>query len=587
MSIGPRQPRQLGKYELQTRLGHGGMAEVWKAFDPHLQRYVAIKIMRTELSHDPDFIERFEREARLIASLNHPNIIKIHDFQVSQPPESEIPTAYMVMDYVKGQTLADYIRSTSRRGNIPSWEDIVYLFALTSRGLDYAHQKSMIHRDIKPANILLDQRPLTAKAMGEPILTDFGVARLQNVQTGTVVGSLVGTPIYISPEQALGQHSDWRCDLYSLGIILYEITTGVTPFRGDTTIAIIMQHVHELPTPPTLINPQITQSVSEVILKSIAKRPEDRFDSAMAMTTALAQALNIRVPGLQSTPNTSAISLSGPTIQPTPHLSSTPPGLTPGKSLPNTRHPIPASEEPVRPETLRPALPGKTNTHVMPLQLTNTPDVSFPANALATPNQTSVQVASSPAAKSPVASSPQQIQHTQPWFKHISKRSIILVAILIIVFIGASLGIYALVPRTPATPTSPIVGRIVFTQSANAAGNYDQIQIDLHNVPAPPSGYVYYAWLVGVTLENSPAHWKLPYNNGNLHLDHQSYIGHANLLTPGTTFLITKEQANGSPVVPYTDPSARLYYAQVTGSSTTGFDIRPCPTDTTSKVCQS
>jgi serine/threonine protein kinase len=567
MSTGPQQPRRLGKYELQTRLGHGGMADVWKAFDPHLQRYVAIKLIRTELMHDPDFSERFEREARLIASLNHPNVVKIHDFQVSQPPESETPTAYMVMDYVKGQTLADYIRSTSRRGNIPSWEDIVYLFTLTSRGLDYAHQKGMIHRDIKPANILLDQRPLTAKAMGEPILTDFGVARLQNVQTGTVVGSLVGTPIYISPEQALGQHSDWRCDLYSLGIILYEVTTGVTPFRGDTTIAIIMQHVHELPTPPTLINPQITQAVSEVILKSIAKRPEDRFDSAMAMTTTLAQLLNIRVPGLQSTQNTPPILSSKYSIQPTPPpLSQTPSGLTPGRPLLNTQHPIQVPEELTGSQTPRPLL-GATNTPIMQQQLTNTP----------------VRSASS----IPVASSPQQIQYTQPWSKRINKRTIILVAMLVVVLIGASLGIHALVPGTPTTPTSPIVGRIVFTQSANAgAGNYDQIQIDMHNVPAPPSGHVYYAWLVTGTLENSPAHWLLPYNNGNPHLDHQSYTGHANLLNPGTTFLVTKEQENSSPTVPYTDPSTHLYYAQVAqSSSTTSFDIRPCPTGTTSTVC--
>ncbi len=168
----------------------------------------------------------------------------------------------MVMDYVKGQTLSDYIGSTSRKGTIPSWSDIVYLFAVTSRALDYAHQKGMVHRDIKPANILLDQRLPTARTMGEPILTDFGVARMQGMQTGTVRGSVIGTPAYIAPEQALGQHGDRRCDLYSLGIILYEITTGVTPFRADTAIAIIMQHIHEIPTPPILINPHIPPAVS-------------------------------------------------------------------------------------------------------------------------------------------------------------------------------------------------------------------------------------------------------------------------------------------------------------------------------------
>lgn len=352
MSIEPARSRHLGKYELQTRLGRGGMAEVWKAFDPQLRRHVAIKLMLTELREDPDFLVRFEREARLVASLDHPNIVRIHDFQISQPPESETPTPYMVMDYVKGQTLSDYINSTSRKGNVPSWNDIVYLFAVTSRALDYAHQKGMVHRDIKPANILLDQRLPDARTMGEPILTDFGVARMQGAQTGTVLGSLVGTPLYIAPEQALGQHGDRRCDLYSLGIILYEITTGVTPFRADTTIAILMQHLHESPTAPSLINPHIPPAVSEIILKSIAKRPEDRYFSATDMTIALAQALNIALPGRS---NTSSISNAGYNIQ-LPDASSplTPPGMSEPRISPGTGYSSVRAQEHRQAETMTP-----------------------------------------------------------------------------------------------------------------------------------------------------------------------------------------------------------------------------------------
>lgn len=294
-----REPlRSLGKYELLTCLGRGGMAEVWKAFDPHLRRHVAIKLILTEKNQDPDFLVRFEREAKLIASLSHPNIVKIHDYQISQLPGEDTPITYMVMDYVKGQTLSDYIRNTSCKGDIPSWEDIVYLFSVISRALDYAHQKGMLHRDIKPANILLDQRIPTARGMGEPILTDFGVARMQDVQNGTILGSLIGTPLYMAPEQALGQYNGKRSDLYSLGIILYEITTGVTPFRGNTALATVMQHVNATAIPPERLNSRITPQVSEVILKSIAKRPEDRYSSAMEMTIALANALNIPTPRL-------------------------------------------------------------------------------------------------------------------------------------------------------------------------------------------------------------------------------------------------------------------------------------------------
>src|SRR6266704_1548329 len=151
-------PQRIGKYELRERLGRGGMAEVWKAFDPQLQRFVAIKIMHADLQNDPDFMNRFLREARVVASLHHPNIVQIHDFQISRPPESDSTIAYMVMDYIEGPTLAEYIRETSSMGKFPTPGEIVRLFTSISRAVDYAHQHGMIHRDLKPANILLDKR---------------------------------------------------------------------------------------------------------------------------------------------------------------------------------------------------------------------------------------------------------------------------------------------------------------------------------------------------------------------------------------------------------------------------------------------
>lgn len=293
-------PYYLGKYILQERLAYGGMGEVWKSFDSQLQRYVAIKLLRTDRRHDPDFVSRFEREARFIASLHHPNIVQIHDFRISQPPESSPAQAYMVMDYVQGQTLADYIQSTSRQGQYPPASDIVYLFTAISLAIDYAHQKGMIHRDIKPANILLDQRLPTARPMGEPVLTDFGIAQIQGAAPGIVIETLLGTPHYIAPEQALGEQGDNRSDLYSLGIILYEMMTGVTPFRGNTAIAILMQHIQGVPLPPESINTQLPAQVSKVILKSIARKPADRFSTAAEMTIAFAEAFNIPVPQVLS-----------------------------------------------------------------------------------------------------------------------------------------------------------------------------------------------------------------------------------------------------------------------------------------------
>src|SRR5712691_10234808 len=276
----PTGPQRLGKYELRERLGRGGMAEVWKAYDPQLDRFVAIKILHTDLQADPEFSSRFSREARVIASLHHPNIMQIHDFQLARSPESGHSTAYMVMDYVEGQTLAHYIRATSRVGKFPPAADIVHLFTSISRAIDYAHQHGMIHRDIKPANILLDQRHTKHSSMGEPVLTDFGIAKMMGVATGTASGMWIGTPLYISPEQAQGHPGNERSDIYALGVILYEICTGVRPFRGDNAFSVVLQHVNMAPPPPSLVNPQIPTALADVILRSLAKDPAARFHSA-------------------------------------------------------------------------------------------------------------------------------------------------------------------------------------------------------------------------------------------------------------------------------------------------------------------
>src|SRR5713101_3277095 len=221
--------RRLGKYELHQRLGSGGMAEVWKALDSQLHRYVAIKILHADLQNDPDFLTRFLREARVVASLHHPNIVQIYDFQIARPPESKSPFAYMVMDYVEGQTLADYIATTSRQGKFPSGEELVRLFTSISQAVDYAHQRGIIHRDLKPANILLDQRNASSQAI--PMLTDFGLGRGVSLPppgapTAAPAGSWLGTPhdksgipapqagCYISPEQALGFPGNERSDIY-------------------------------------------------------------------------------------------------------------------------------------------------------------------------------------------------------------------------------------------------------------------------------------------------------------------------------------------------------------------------------------
>src|SRR5947209_4884690 len=227
---------------------------------------------------------RFIREAQAIASLHHPNIVQVHDFQTSSDSEHDSSLAYMVMSYVEGPTLAEYIRATSHVGNFPSATDIIHLFNAIGSAIDYAHQRGMVHRDIKPANILFDSKQTSRSHLGEPILIDFGVVKLMDVAgISTLGGFVLGTPLYMAPEQAQGQHGNERCDLYSLGIILYEICTGTAPFRGDNPSAIMVQHIIAQPTPPILINPNIPPALSEVILRCIAKDPAARFPSASVL----------------------------------------------------------------------------------------------------------------------------------------------------------------------------------------------------------------------------------------------------------------------------------------------------------------
>ncbi|HKV59395.1 MAG TPA: serine/threonine-protein kinase, partial [Ktedonobacteraceae bacterium] len=332
-------PRQLGKYKLHELLGRGGMAEVWKAYDSQLHRYVAIKLLHANLLADPDFVTRFTREARMVAALRHPNIVQIYDFytpEKNQSGSNQVGTiAYMVMEYIQGQTLADYIRSTSAKKDFLPPVAIVRLFTPISLALDYAHRQGTIHRDIKPANILLDQTNTTHNSMGEPVLSDFGIAKVVGAAGQTMTGSLMGTPLYISPEQVQGQHLTNRSDLYSLAVVLYQILTGVTPFQGEALSALMIKHVMETPPAPHLVNPDLSPAISELLLRALAKDPQQRYPSASAITAAVAQAFNLPVPPELA----QAVSLTGDrTIVA---------GATPRVTLQNGIDPTPASSMPL------------------------------------------------------------------------------------------------------------------------------------------------------------------------------------------------------------------------------------------------
>lgn len=265
--------RKLGKYELIERLGRGGMAEVYKAYQPGVERHVAIKVMHGHLSNNPEFVQRFQREARSIGQLQHAHIGRVIDFDV------EADVYYMVMDYLQGGTLDAYLKG---KGVLPVDEALRITLQLAD-ALAYAHQRGMIHRDIKPGNVMFMDDAHT-----HALLTDFGIARLLGEQNNmTMTGALIGTPNYMSPEAARGEPCDARSDIYSLGVVLYELVTGRTPYAADTPYSFLMKQANEPLPPPRTFNPRLPAALEAVLLKALAKEPNARYQSAAEFATAL------------------------------------------------------------------------------------------------------------------------------------------------------------------------------------------------------------------------------------------------------------------------------------------------------------
>ncbi|SEP84123.1 serine/threonine protein kinase [Microlunatus flavus] len=263
-----------GRYELDGPLGRGGMAEVRRAVDLRLGRSVAVKQLRPDLATDPTFQARFRREAQSAAGLNHPTIVAVYDTGEEPDPRTGVSIPYIVMELVEGPTLRDVLRDG--RKILP--ERALELTAGVLDALGYSHRAGIIHRDIKPANVMLTTNG-TVKVM------DFGIARAvaDTSATMTQTAAVIGTAQYLSPEQARGETVDARSDLYSTGCLLYELLTGRPPFTGDSPVSVAYQHVREAPVPPSQIDPEIGPDIDAIVLKSLAKDPADRYQSAREM----------------------------------------------------------------------------------------------------------------------------------------------------------------------------------------------------------------------------------------------------------------------------------------------------------------
>jgi serine/threonine-protein kinase len=273
------QPEKIGRYEIRSELGRGGMATVYRGHDPRFEREVAVKVLPRELLHaDPQFRLRFEREAKIIAQLEHPSIVPVYDVGEEDQP-------YFVMRYMSGGSLSERIQA-----GLHSIEEATQILDQIAPGLDEAHSKGIVHRDLKPSNILFDRK-------GVPHISDFGIAKLVQDQAGNVTGSaIIGTPAYMAPEQAAGEAVDSRADIYALGIILFEMLTGKQPYEADTPMGVAIKHITD-PVPRILnIKPDLPPQIEDIIQRAMAKDREKRFASAVEMTSALKALLKTDAP---------------------------------------------------------------------------------------------------------------------------------------------------------------------------------------------------------------------------------------------------------------------------------------------------
>src|SRR5437588_5695697 len=597
--------------ELQERLGRGGMAEAWKAYDPQLQRSVVVKIFHTDLLTDPDFMTRFRNlprvhEAKLLVSLQHPHIVRLHGFHVSSADEAEEALAYVVMDYVDGPTFAEYLRKTSYQKAFPSAADVTQLFASIAATLDFAHRQGVIHGDLKPTNILLDKHNTSHHAMGEPMLTDFGLSSLLGISAGAFNGKELYVPFYLSPEQAQGHPATERSDIYALGVLLYETFTGTRPFRSSSPAIIREQHVNTEPPPPGRVNPEISPALAAVIMRSLAKDPQERFPSAASLVTALAEALKVSDPEILSQPDSSANAMNGQadlrSTEPTelPDLLSSTvlsspqsaTSLSNGQGSPATP-PDASDEEEGRSESAASAFtivatnPSLASVQASP-RATSAASASAPPKAASAPPEpasaplqasadTTSPASSSPSSRVPVVVSPPESpkpeRRRSPFKRNLT---IALLIILILLLVASTLVAIFVFPRKQANTvttatTLPVVGHVYFLSSGklyvnNNQGIYDEVFLDLHNIAAPDPDKSYYAWLLSDSNQ-SDVTWialgKLSVTQGKVNYLYPGLPTHVNLLTDYSRLLITQEDASGPSLNPVLIPAAWRYYGEI------------------------
>ena len=439
---------EIGNYRILEKLGEGGMGVVYKAVDTSLDRVVAIKVLNSDLARVPELVARFRGEAKAQANLNHTNLATLYAFLTMEG------SAMMVMEFVDGETFAQMIH---RRGPLPS-QGAVPMFRQALLGIGFAHRAGIVHRDIKPSNLMLNHQGIV-KVM------DFGIAKVMGERGLTRTGMQVGTCRYMSPEQVLNKPADIRSDIYALGITLYEMLTANTPFQSDSEFQIMSDHVHTPPPPPTKFYPYIPKGVENVILRALAKNPDERFQTVEEFGAALEHPDDYGV-GAASMPGVGV----GPQI--IPPIPSGPPHMT--------APPLPGSVGAAT-ATMPAGAPSPTQVQT-PIPQYQTP-APYPAPP---PYQTPPGGYQTPP---PQYQTPPPQYPTQPPVpapvpppKKSSAAAVLIAVIAVVCIVGLAVGGWLVFqPKPPRPVPTPIVGQVTPQQALTSSPNAQQVNIDMGN----------------------------------------------------------------------------------------------------------
>lgn len=540
MSINQPQPNQ---YELVQQLASNAPVKLWKAFDASQHRYVLLSLIPFHPQAD---LARYQHDMSVLQSLHHPHIAQVHSVQL-QPQQGQVIT---VTDFIDGPTLAESLQALTQAGSQIPLTDLPGLLAPIASAIDQAHQHGVVHNALNPSNILLDRHNPDNTPAGTPSLIGFCSCYLYPPQALSP-----REMAYISPELAQGHTENARSDLYSLGVILYELCTGALPFHGDTAADIMVQHLHSTPISPALINPHLPPALTAVIMRALSRDPLARFPTAASLVLATARALNIPAHDILD-----QIGATSGSTGSTPWLDSmhSPTYLS--------GFPLPSASQPTE-QVSAPGLAPASVTSLTPRSFPSSP-VSY-STVQQTPN---FYPSAPPEPSAPIIADPNIPRPPQKPQNNKRMRFYTLVVLpLLVILIGVGVAGYMIANNTLAGP-APIIGHAFFASSGQLnlntnEGIADQIRVSVDGLPEPPSGKMYYFWLLA-DPDNTSQHLPVQIGTSNVgkHVDltYDKNTRHENLLASYSRLLVTLEDSASQATSPTPDTASWRYYAAFT-----------------------